>query len=74
MKDITDVGYLPETRTVAVTGRLGFPTYMQLDSMRLVDANERALGTETVYESDDGLCLVFYPEDVLSEWYVDLDK
>ena len=66
-----DVRYLPNSNEIEVVDDMGFPTYYLMDSLTQVDANERALGTETEYMTDDGLHLIFYPEGILSFWWVD---
>lgn len=66
-----DVRYLPDSNEIEVVDDMGFPTYYLMDSLAQVDANERALGTETEYMTDDGLHLIFYPEGILSFWWVD---
>jgi len=65
-----DVQYLPDSNEIEVVNDMGFPTYYSMDSLIQVDANERELGTEIEYMTDDGsLHFVFYPEGRLSDWW-----
>lgn len=66
-----DVRYLPDSDEIEVINDMGFPTYHSMDSLTQIDANERALGTEIEYITEDGLHLIFYPEEKLSDWWVD---
>ena len=66
-----DVRYIFDTREIEVIDDYGFPTYTSIDSLELVDANERAYGTEHEYIMEDGLHVVFYPEGHLIDWFYD---
>lgn len=66
-----DVRYLPASGEIEVVNDMGFPTYYSVDSLIQVDADERALGTQTEYMTEDGLHLTFYPEGKLSDWWVE---
>lgn len=67
-----DVRYLSDSNEIEVVNDIGFPTYYPMDSLIQVDANERALGTETEYMTEDGsLHFVFYPEGRLCDWWED---
>lgn len=67
-----DVRYLPDSNEIEVVNDMGFPTYYSMDSLIQVDANERVLGTEIEYMTEDGsLHFVFYPEGKLSDWWED---
>ena len=63
------VRYLQNSDEIEITNDYGYPTYYPLSELEQVDANERALGTETEYRTPDGIHIIFYPEGVLSEWY-----
>ena len=63
------VRYLQDSDEIEITNDYGYPTYYKMDELEQVDANERALGTETEYRTPDGIHVIFYPEGVLSEWY-----
>jgi hypothetical protein len=64
-----DIRYLPESAEIEMTDDHDYPSYRPLDSLELVDANERELGTETEYRTPEGIHIFFYPDGVLSDWY-----
>lgn len=64
-----EVRYLQSTDELEITDELGFPSYINLDDLKLVDVNERALGMETELVSENGLHVFFYPEGHLSGYY-----
>ena len=64
-----DIRYLQKSDEVEVVNDYGYPTYYRMDELEQVDANERALGTETEYRTPDGIHIIFYPEGHLSDYY-----
>lgn len=67
-----DVRYIFDTDEIEVTNDFGFPTYYPISELDPIDANERELGTETEYLIPElNLHLIFYPEGILSDFFVD---
>ncbi len=64
-----EVRFIQDTRELEITDELGFPSYISIDDLEVLDANERALGVEIELVSEDGLHVVFYPEGHLSDYY-----
>lgn len=69
--DILDVNYNPDTDELEVVGYNGYPTYYKLSEQKLVDANERELGTELEYLIEPNLHVVLYPEYYLHDYWLD---
>ena len=67
-----DVRYLPDIAEIEVVNDIGFSTCYPIDSLIQIYVNERELGTETEYMTDDGSRhFVFYPEGRLINWWED---
>ena len=69
--NIIDVEYKIDTNEIKVIYEKGIPTYYKLDHFEPIDANERELGVETEYLIDGKLHVFFYPEGVLSDFYLE---
>lgn len=69
-----DIRYLQNTDEIEITDDYGNPRYIPMSNLEIVDANERAYGTETEYRTSDGIHIFFYPDGIVSGWYNETEK
>ena len=68
---IEDVTYDADTNNVEVLYKSGKKTIHDVDSLKLIESDERELGVEREYLIEPNIHVIFYPESFLSNYYID---